>query len=134
MNKEKWLSKEIEAWQQETLIDGETAQKIKDRYAERKSVNGLSVLFSIIGALLVGAGVVLIGARNWAYFPLPLRAAVVDISTSVYVAFKRLRCCFYVQSGYMAGSGKNRYNRRIVGCGCSQESVCCLPFSPGGNR
>ena len=76
MKKEKWLLKEIDSWQQQALIDQETAGALRDRYAQKKNVSFMIVLFSIIGALLIGTGIILIGARNWEYFPMPLRVGI----------------------------------------------------------
>jgi len=76
MKKEKWLLQEINSWQQLALIDSKTAEILKGRYSQKKSVNFIIVLFSIIGALLIGTGVILIGARNWEYFPMPLRVGI----------------------------------------------------------
>ena len=76
MNKEKWLLKEIGLWEQETLINAETADMLKGRYAPKKNISLLIALFSIIGSLLIGAGVILILARNWYFLPLFLRVAL----------------------------------------------------------
>jgi len=76
MRKEEWLIAEIDSWQQSELIDADTAGVLKDRYAPKRNTNALIILFSVIGALLIGAGVILIGAWNWEYFPIPLRIAI----------------------------------------------------------
>ena len=75
MKKEKWLLKEINLWQQDALIDMETAEKLKSRYTFKKNINLLIVMFSIIGSLLLGTGFILILAKNWYSLPLFLRAA-----------------------------------------------------------
>jgi len=76
MKKEKWLLKEIDLWRQLELVDAETAEKLRSRYTQAKNNNILIILFSVIGALLIGAGIILIGAKNWDYFPIPLRAVI----------------------------------------------------------
>ena len=45
MKKEKWLLKEINLWQQDALIDMETAEKLKNRYALKKNINLLIIMF-----------------------------------------------------------------------------------------
>jgi len=95
MKKEKWLLQEIDTWRQRSLIDAETAEALINQYTPKKNINFLIILFSIIGALLIGTGVILIGARNWDYFPLPVRAAiaffplVVSQALSVYTVKKK---------------------------------------------
>lgn len=64
MRKEKWLLNEIDLWIQDNLISEETASVLKDRYSSGKNLNLLMVLFSVIGALLIGTGIILIGAKN----------------------------------------------------------------------
>jgi len=76
MRKEKWLLREIDSWQGLALIDAEAAQSLRNRYAPKKNANFLVILFSIIGAALIGAGIILIGAWNWERFPVALRVAV----------------------------------------------------------
>jgi len=76
MKKEKWVLKEIDEWQQLSLIDAETAGNLRARYQAKKNVSFIIVLFSIIGAVLIGTGVILIGARNWEYFPIPVRVVI----------------------------------------------------------
>ncbi len=69
MKKEKWLLNEIDAWLQDSIISEDTATILRTKYTPEKNVNTLIILFSIIGSLLIGAGVILLGARNWNYFP-----------------------------------------------------------------
>ena len=76
MNKEKWLLKEIDSWQQSALIDRQTADILRNRYALKKNTNLLIVLFSVIGSILIGSGIILILARNWQHLPMPLRASL----------------------------------------------------------
>lgn len=67
MKKEKWIVKEIEKWQSEEIIDEKTACTLKERYTPTKSLNMLIILFSVIGTLFIGTGVILIGAHNLWY-------------------------------------------------------------------
>ena len=87
MKKEKWLLKEIDDWQQASLIDAETAEQLRARYPLKKNVSFMIVLFSIIGAVLIGTGVILIGARNWEYFPMPLRVGIAFLPLVVSQGF-----------------------------------------------
>lgn len=75
MNKEKWIRKEIENWAAQSLIDGPTAEALKERYALKKNTHLLVLLFSVIGTLLVGTGIILIFAKNWDFLPLPVRVS-----------------------------------------------------------
>jgi len=78
MKKEKWLLQEIDAWQQLELVDPETSKVLKDRYEQsaKKGNNFLIIMFSIIGALLIGTGIILISAKNWYDYPVFLRTAI----------------------------------------------------------
>ncbi|MCL2632749.1 MAG: DUF2157 domain-containing protein [Coriobacteriia bacterium] len=76
MNREKWLRGEIDSWYKEGLIDNSTAAALNSRYPEAKGTNRIVVLFSIIGALLIGVGVILIAAKNWSRFPMNVRIVI----------------------------------------------------------
>lgn len=64
MKKEKWILKEIDAWRKDLLINEDTAAMLKERYSPQKDSNFSVVLFSIVGAILIGAGIILLGAKN----------------------------------------------------------------------
>ena len=77
MKKEKWLLKEIESWQESQIISEETANTLRTMYQPEKSIGLLIVLFSIIGSLLIGMGMVLVSANNWWYsLPIGIRAFI----------------------------------------------------------
>ena len=76
MKKEKWLLQEIDLWQQSSIINIETAAVLKERYTPKKNINYLILLFSIIGALLIGTGIILISAKNWYTFPIFIRVSL----------------------------------------------------------
>ena len=76
MKKEKWLLGEIDKWEQESLISPEISNTLKERYAPQKHISLLIILFSVIGSLLIGAGIILILARNWYFLPLFLRVTL----------------------------------------------------------
>ncbi len=67
MKKEKWLLKEIEGWQASQIVSEATANTLRTMYQPKKSISLLMVLFSIIGSLLIGMGIVLVSANNWWY-------------------------------------------------------------------
>ena len=71
MKKETWLLKEIESWQEKEIVNEETANKLKEMYQPGKNISLLIILFSIIGSLLIGMGIVLVSANNW-WYSLPI--------------------------------------------------------------
>ncbi|MCL2702831.1 MAG: DUF2157 domain-containing protein [Defluviitaleaceae bacterium] len=95
MKKERWLLKEIDMWRQTQLIDEKTAGTLRGLYADKKNISFMLVLFSIIGTLLISTGVILIGARNWEYFPMYVRVIIaftplaVSQSLAVFTVKKR---------------------------------------------
>ena len=60
------------------VITEETAEKIKSYYASQAShsTNRLFIVFGILGALLVGMGIVLIIAHNWDILPKIVKLAI----------------------------------------------------------
>jgi uncharacterized membrane protein len=74
----KWLRGEIEAWRSEGLIEPPQAEALQARYPASGPERAWSrVIFSVIGAILVGFGVVLFFAYNWAFLPKALKLALV---------------------------------------------------------
>ena len=71
MKKEKWLLKEIEIWEEKQIVNEETANVLRNMYQPKKSISLLIVLFSIVGSLLIGMGIVLVSANNW-WYSLPI--------------------------------------------------------------
>ncbi len=63
----KWLNEQIDLWEQKSLIDNSTAQAIRHLYEyEHSSSNKVFLMiFAIIGALLIGGGIILLLAKNW---------------------------------------------------------------------
>lgn len=61
------IIQEVKELTDNKIISPEVAEKILDYYREKEktSPNRLYILFSIIGALLVGLGIILIIAHNW---------------------------------------------------------------------
>lgn len=79
------------------VISEETAQRIKDYYHNQpsQSTNRLFIVFGILGALLVGMGIVLIIAHNWDTLPKIAKLAVGFLplltgqGVSLYVILKK---------------------------------------------
>ncbi len=65
------ILKELPELVREQVISEDTAQKITTYYSNKPnpSTNRLFVVFGILGALLVGMGIVLIIAHNWDTLP-----------------------------------------------------------------
>jgi uncharacterized membrane protein len=64
----KWLRAEIARWQSEGLIESGLAAQLSERYAVTDRGWGRMV-FSVIGAVLLGLGVILFFAYNWEDLP-----------------------------------------------------------------
>ncbi len=69
MKKRKWLFDEMDGWVEKGLITRETALRIQDSYPAEESRNTLLIVFSIVGAILNGSGIILISAKNWYDLP-----------------------------------------------------------------
>ncbi|MFH1857833.1 MAG: DUF2157 domain-containing protein [Candidatus Omnitrophota bacterium] len=70
MVSKKWvqnLFKEIGAWVEEGLITPAQADRLKDRYAKLPAYNRFVMSVFILGAILVGLGILLFIASNWQY-------------------------------------------------------------------
>jgi uncharacterized membrane protein len=73
-----WLLTQLPDWVSEQILSQETADAIAGRYrpmlAARSSQNRISLALAIIGAILIGGGIILLFAHNWSEFSRPFRA------------------------------------------------------------
>ncbi len=66
----RWLRGEIEAWREDGLIDQSLAATLLERYPLSSAERGWGrLVFSAIGAILIGLGVILFFAYNWEELP-----------------------------------------------------------------
>jgi uncharacterized membrane protein len=75
----KWLYGELPDLVGRGVVPGETAAKIRDYYGEAETHAGRKIALtvcSILGAVLIGAGVILLLAHNWDELSRPLRTAL----------------------------------------------------------
>lgn len=62
---QQWLQQEVAQWRAEGLVDDALAQRILARYPETPGRGWGRIVFSALGAALVGLGVILFFAYNW---------------------------------------------------------------------
>ena len=75
----RWLRDELPELVEREVLDGAAAQRIRAHYALgtlREPRNVALLIFGALGALLVGAGLILIIAHNWDQLGRPVRAAI----------------------------------------------------------
>ena len=71
-----WLAAELPKWEADGLVSPGQAEKLRARYAAETSETGVSwmlVVFGVLGALLVGLGIIALIAANWDDMPRNLR-------------------------------------------------------------
>lgn len=81
MNKKlaSFLLTEVSQWEKERIISSQQAQLLQQRYrtqATKHSQNLLQIILSVIGALLIGVGIISILAFNWDNLPETLRMII----------------------------------------------------------
>jgi len=68
-----WLLQEIEHWQENEMVDRETAERLKAYYREKgqisQGISTLSFALVLLGTSLVLLGIILILAKNWSALP-----------------------------------------------------------------
>jgi uncharacterized membrane protein len=72
-----WLKQEVARWRADGLVDDALAARILARYPAPAERNWGRIVFSAIGAVLVGLGVILFFAYNWQQLPKAAKLALV---------------------------------------------------------
>lgn len=113
MRKETWLRQEVQQWQAEDLLSEQQAQQILARYASHGSQLARTV-FSVIGAVIFGLGVILFFAWNWASMGHVSKLGV--IFTALLTA--HIAGAYYRQRGQVAlGEGLSALGTLLFGSG-----------------
>ncbi|MBE5812099.1 MAG: DUF2157 domain-containing protein [Clostridiales bacterium] len=78
MSKEEWLISEVDKWQDDSIIDVETGEKIKKQYELYRNfnINIFAILCAIFGATLIVSGIGLISFYNWKTIPSVLKIII----------------------------------------------------------
>lgn len=76
-----WLHGQLDAWVADGIITADTAGQLRSRHPVTEgprshSGHWIMVLFGIIGAVLIGGGIILLLAHNWEQMGRPARVAV----------------------------------------------------------
>lgn len=76
-----WLQGELAGWVKEGVIDSEAAERLRQRYASvepaaSRAQRWALILFGILGAVLIGGGIILLLAHNWDEMSRPVRVIV----------------------------------------------------------
>ncbi len=73
-----WLVGQLPDWTQQDLISTAQAEALRQHYQQQKLASQSTVLtfFGMIGAILMGIGIILLFAYNWSDFSRPLRVLI----------------------------------------------------------
>jgi hypothetical protein len=75
-----WLREELPALVEKGVLTADAAERLRGHYSEAEAAqegrNWIGLVFSVLGALLVGAGIILLLAYNWTDMPRPVRAVL----------------------------------------------------------
>lgn len=77
----RWLYRQLPDLVGQGVIPSDVAERIRHRYGEAELAGSTTkrwaiVLFSILGALLIGSGIILLLAHNWEELSRPMRAVI----------------------------------------------------------
>ena len=78
LQKWNWLKKEVHILREEGVLESDVAERLVRYYAERTSTGlpWMMTIFSILGALLIGGGIILLFAHNWDELSRPVRTVL----------------------------------------------------------
>lgn len=75
ISKHGWMLGEIHKWQSEGLVSEEQAQLLSCRYSQKEVSAG--VILPLLGAILLGVGIVLFFAANWPVLPVGVKLLLI---------------------------------------------------------
>jgi uncharacterized membrane protein len=86
----RWLSRELPELVAQGVIPSEAAEQIRQHYGQAQVAASAAkhwavVLFGILGAVLIGGGIILLLAHNWEELSRPMRAAI-SVAPLVFAA------------------------------------------------
>ena len=72
-----WLLRQLDGWEAEGLVTADSARVLRERFRAQdvSSTGSGSLMMGIVGALLVGAGLIVLISHNWDNFSRPQRLA-----------------------------------------------------------
>ena len=72
-----WLLKQLDGWEAEGLVTADAARVLRERFRAQGAVStgAGALMMGIVGALLVGAGLIVLISHNWDNFSRPKRLA-----------------------------------------------------------
>ncbi len=74
---ERWLHTQLPLWEQAGLVTSEAAGRLRALYpAEAQRRVNATLVFAVIGALLIGGGVIMLIAHNWTELPQRVRGGL----------------------------------------------------------
>ncbi|MDR3162786.1 MAG: DUF2157 domain-containing protein [Helicobacteraceae bacterium] len=71
-----WLKKEVPVWVKEALITRESGERLLARYESAAKKNYSVIILSILGAGLIGLGIISVFASNWEHIPRVAKAGI----------------------------------------------------------
>lgn len=103
-----WLLNELSAWEREGLVDAATGERLRERYKSgRGGARGAAVAaFAILGALLLGGGVILLLAHNWSDLSRTVRTALAVAPLAI--------CAALALAGAARGAGGTAWRESVA--------------------
>ena len=129
MKLERELQKELLRWQEKQIISPQQAEQIRLLYPVEKksSYNIILIIFSIVGALLIGGGIILILGTNWDNLPIWFRTVLAFLPLLVSQGITVFLLLRKVQSETWREGVGVFYSISIYACIAMVEQIYQLP-------
>ncbi len=105
----RWLKRELPVLTDAGVLDAATAERVRDYYdrqtTDKGGVGWAVTLFSIIGSLLIGGGIILLFAHNWDQLSRPTRTLLSLLPLAIGSAFSMAAVWRKAKTGVREAAG-----------------------------
>lgn len=128
---QRWLMQETPKWVREGIVSAEAAERLRSYYGATEEPSGRRwavVIFSILGAALIGGGIIMVLGHNWDQLSRGVRAAIAFIPLAVAQAL----CVWMFRTGRRSAAWREGVGTLLVLATGASLALIAQTYNLGG--